>query len=89
MVSEGGFAETTTLTKLLTSIKNIVICCCCSTMNYSEIKTQLKSVGRTGADLGRALELNYETLNRYLNGRAKTPSAVERKIKEKINEWRL
>lgn len=52
-----------------------------------DIKSKLKKMRKSAADLSRSISVNYEMLNRYLNGRAAMPPAVEEKVKAKIDEW--
>ena len=52
-----------------------------------DIKSALKTANKSSADLARGIEINYEVLNRYLNGRAKMPVSIEKKITAKIEEW--
>lgn len=53
----------------------------------TDIKDALKESKKSSADLSREIGLNYEILNRYLNGRARMPENVENAISEKLKEW--
>lgn len=52
-----------------------------------DIKTALKEGRRTCADLARKLDMNYEVLNRYINGRAPLSEELERQISVVLEEW--
>jgi len=46
----------------------------------TDIKKLLKKVGLTMADLSRQLDIPYQTMDSYLNGRRSIPEKVESKI---------
>jgi DNA transposition AAA+ family ATPase len=55
----------------------------------TDIKARLVVYGKTMAALARAIDVNYEMLNRYLNGRAKMPAAVEEQIEAQFEKWNV
>ena len=52
-----------------------------------DIKQLLKGVGKSGADLSRELDMNYDLLNAYLNGRKKMPRELDTAIEAVIEKW--
>jgi len=52
-----------------------------------DIKARVKDSGRKLTDLSRILELNYDSLNAYVNGRRKMPEIVDEKINKQLTQW--
>jgi transcriptional regulator with XRE-family HTH domain len=46
----------------------------------TDLKQKIKQAGMTAADVSRGIGINYEMLNRYLNGRANMPKSIEDQI---------
>ena len=52
-----------------------------------DIKVRVKDSGRKLTDLSRILELNYDSLNAYVNGRRKMPDGIDKKIEKQLTDW--
>jgi plasmid maintenance system antidote protein VapI len=55
----------------------------------TDIKTSLEELGKTGADLARALQIDYNILNSYLNGRRHIPYETEKRITMILEGWNV
>ncbi len=53
----------------------------------TDIKEIIKSHGKKAADLSRDMNINYDTLNSYLNGRKEIPAKVEEQIFLTLKVW--
>lgn len=54
---------------------------------HSEIKGRLRSVGRTQTDLAIKLQMSYDTLGHFINGRRVMPEKVKIKIGKILESW--
>lgn len=54
-----------------------------------DLKKSLKAAGKTSADMARSLNMNYDVLNSYLNGRRPIPYEVEFNITKQLIEWNV
>ena len=52
-----------------------------------DIKTVVKGLCRNLSDLSRELQMNYDSLNHYLNGRRPMPQDVSEKIMKVLSNW--
>jgi plasmid maintenance system antidote protein VapI len=52
-----------------------------------DVKGVLNTLGKKMTDLSRELQINYDTLNAYLNGRREMPSEISERIEKVITKW--
>lgn len=52
-----------------------------------DIKDKIKELGHTMADLSAAIDVPYNSLNWYLNGRMGMPPEIYTKIQEQFKIW--
>lgn len=52
-----------------------------------DIKNVLGTLGKKMSDLSRELNMNYDVLSAYLNGRRIMPSEIQGKINDVISKW--
>ena len=53
----------------------------------NDIKNRLKSKEKSTSDLSRELEMNYDTLGGFLNGRKRMTKDIEARIIEVLESW--
>ena len=53
----------------------------------TDIKNSLKICGKSIADLSRELEIPYQTMDSYLNGRRNIPKGIEARIAKTLEVW--
>jgi len=59
-------------------------------VNYEirdDIKGVLRTLGKRVSDLSRALDINYDVLSGYLNGRRTMPTHIQENINGIISKW--
>lgn len=52
-----------------------------------DIKSRIKKTGHKSSELSRKLDMNYDSLNAYLNGRRKMPEGLLEKIEKQLKVW--
>ncbi len=52
-----------------------------------DIKFIVRRLGKSLSDLSRTLDMNYDSLNHYLNGRRKMKPELAEKIEKVLSEW--
>ena len=53
----------------------------------TDIKDRLKLKNKTIADFSRQLEIPYQTMDSYLNGRRNIPDIVENRMNKTLEDW--
>lgn len=53
-----------------------------------DLKKRVRDSGHKLADLSRAMDMNYDLLNSYLNGRKPMSEAIEDRIEDVLIDWR-
>lgn len=54
---------------------------------HDEVKDSLRKSSHTMTELSIALEINYDQLNHYLNGRRQIPEDVQDKMNKILATW--